>query len=58
MKAVALVLAFLLSLMVLSHPAAVAAVLSAELAVCGVLAWLTYRGLRAAMIPATWRRTT
>ena len=55
MKAVAVVLAFLL---VLSHPAAVAAVLAAEMAVCGILGWLTWQGLRAAMIPATWRRTT
>jgi len=55
MKAVAIVLAFLL---VVTHPAAIAAVMAADLAVVGVLGWLTWQGLRAAMIPATWRRTT
>lgn len=55
MKAIAIVLAFLLVAM---HPAAVGAVLVAEFAVCGLLGWLTWRGLRAAMIPATWRRAT
>jgi len=53
MKAVALVLAFLL---VITHPGAVAAVLVAEFAVVGALGWLTWRGLRAAMIPVIWRR--
>jgi hypothetical protein len=55
MKATVIVLAFLL---VLSHPAAVAAVLAAELIVVSGLGWLTWRGLRAAMLPAAWRRAT
>lgn len=55
MKAVAVVLAFLL---VLAHPAAVTPVLAVDLAVCSVLGWLTWRGLRAAMLPATWRWAT
>ena len=55
MKAVAIVLAFLL---VTTHPAAIAAVMAVEFAVCGLLGWLTWQGLRAAMVPATWRRTT
>lgn len=55
MKAVVIVLAFLL---VVTHPAAVGAVLVAEFAVCGLLGWLTWRGLRAATIPATWRGAT
>ena len=55
MKAIAIVLAFLL---VVTHPAAVGAVLVAEFAVCGLLGWLTWRGLRSAMIPCTWRRAT
>ena len=53
MKATVIVLAFLLAT---THPAAVAAVLAAEVAACAALGWLTWRGLRAAMIPATWRR--
>jgi hypothetical protein len=53
-KAVAIVLAFLL---VLSHPAVIAAVLAAEVAVVGILGWLTWRGLRSAMVPPAWRRT-
>lgn len=54
MKGAVIVLAFLLVTM---HPAAVGAVLVAEFAVCSLLGWLTWCGLRAAMIPATWRRT-
>jgi hypothetical protein len=53
MKALVIILAVLL---VAGHPGAVAAVLAAEVAVCGALGWLTWQGLRAAMIPATWRR--
>jgi hypothetical protein len=43
------------ALLVLTHPAAAAAVLPVEAAVCGGLAWLTYRGLRAALLPPYWR---
>jgi hypothetical protein len=53
-KALVIILAFLL---VLAHPAAVAAVLAAEAAVVAGLGWLTWRGLRAAMLPPAWRRT-
>lgn len=55
MKAAVIVLAFLL---VATHPVAVGTVMAAEFAVCGLLGWLTWCGLRAAMIPATWRRRT
>ena len=53
MKAAVIVLAFVL---VLSHPAIITPVLAVDLTVCGVLGWLTWCGLRAAMLPATWRR--
>jgi hypothetical protein len=51
MKALGLILAVLL---VLAHPAAAAAVLGAELAVCGVLGWLAWRTLRRNPYPC-WR---
>ena len=54
MKAV-VVVAFLLAV---THPGAVAVVLVAEFAVCSVLGWLTWQGLRAAMLPPAWRRAT
>lgn len=51
MKALAVVLAVLL---VLAHPAATAAVLGGELAVCGALGWMIRRAFRAHPHPY-WR---
>ena len=53
MKTLAIVLGLLL---VLRHPAAVGAVLVIEAFVCAGIGWLTWRGLRAALLPPVWRR--
>lgn len=53
MKAVIILLSVLL---VLAHPAAVAAVLSVEAVVCSALGWLTWRGLSAVTGSPDWRR--
>jgi hypothetical protein len=50
-KALAIILSVLL---VLAHPAAAAAVLGAELAVCTALGWLVWRTLRRHPHPC-WR---
>jgi hypothetical protein len=52
MKALAIVLAVLL---VLVHPAAAAAVLTAELAVCAALGWLVWRIVRPGRLYRPWR---
>ena len=54
MKALVIVLAVLL---VAQHPTAVAVTLAVEAAVVGGLGWVTWRGLRAALLPPVWRRT-
>jgi hypothetical protein len=45
------------TLLVLRHPAGVAVVLAVEVAVCGGLGWLTWRGLCSVVQPGARRRT-
>jgi hypothetical protein len=52
-KAVIIILA---ALLVLRHPVAVGVVLAVEVAVCGGLGWLAWRGLSAVVGPPYWRR--
>jgi hypothetical protein len=54
MKALIVIVALML---VLAHPATVAAALAVEVAVVGGIGWLTWQGLRAAMLPPAWRGT-
>jgi hypothetical protein len=51
-KALAVILAVLL---MLAHPAAVIAVLGAELAVCSALGWLVWRIVRPGRLYRPWR---
>ena len=53
MKALVIVLAVLL---VLTHPLTASLALVAVAVAWAGLGWLTWRGLRAAMLPPVWRR--
>jgi hypothetical protein len=52
MKALAVISAVLL---VLAHPVAAAAVLTAELAVCAAFGWLVWRIVRPGRLSRPWR---
>lgn len=53
MKTLLIILA---ALLVLSHPLAASLALVAVAAAWAGLGWLAWRGLRAALVPAVWRR--